>query len=578
MKSVLSAERLERQNQELEAQQRELAVQADELSEQNVELELQKKQLQEASRLKSNFLSNMSHELRTPLNAVIALSGVLSRRFAAGTAKQEREYIEVIKRNGMLLLGLINDILDLSRIEAGREEVHLSRFSATELVQEVVEMLQPQARGKGIALLYHVDGGLPPIRSDFDKCRHILQNLVSNAVKFTEQGSVDVCVSAPGGKLQVQVIDTGIGIAAHELEHIFDKFRQADGSLTRKYGGTGLGLAIARNYATLLQGALTVESAPGTGSTFTLLLPLASDGPGAGAPHDDDADYSGPAFVEQRSEPMEKGPGNSILVVEDSEAAVIQLTDVLAREGYRVLVARDGGEALKLIETTVPDAMILDLMMPEVDGFQVLGAIRGSKRTERIPVLILTAKYVTPEELSFLKGNHIHQLIQKGDINEKRLLAAVERMVSPEPQATAAPPRHPHRSAAKPVVLAVEDNPDNMTTVRALLQDTCILLEASDGHSGVELARTHVPDVILMDLALPVMNGFEALEAIRNDERIKHIPVIAVTASAMSGNREEVLARGFDAYISKPIDDELLRQAIKEKVFGHQEPDDISGR
>src|ERR1017187_3577835 len=374
-------------------------------------------------------------------------------------------------------------------------------------------MIEPLAREKNVELLNRVGGDLPPIRSDLSKCRHILQNLVGNAVKFTAEGSVEIAAAAAHGGIQIAVTDTGIGIAAGQLQYIFDEFRQADESTTRNHGGTGLGLAIARKYATLLRGTIEVESTLGKGSTFTLTLPLTIDPPIPAEQAAGKADDSTPGPSNQPPS-IPDGHGKCILLVEDSEPAVIQLTDVLAGHGYRVQVARNGGEALKHIEGALPDAMILDLMMPEVDGFQVLGAIRGAERTAHIPVLILTAKYVTLEELKFLKGNHIHQLIQKGDINRTDLLAAIGEMVSPsrlKPTA-AAPARARTRISGRPVILVVEDNPDNMTTVRAMLQDTCAIVEAADGQLGVELARTRMPDLILMDIALPVMDGFEALD------------------------------------------------------------------
>jgi signal transduction histidine kinase/CheY-like chemotaxis protein len=407
------SERLEHQNRELESQKKELSLQAAELGEQNIELEWQQKQLREANRLKSTFLSNMSHELRTPLNSVIALSGVLGRRLAGTTLKEECGYLEVIERNGRLLLALINDILDLSRIEAGREEVHPTHFLVGELVAEVVALIEPLAQEKNISLVNRVAADLAPIHSDLTRCRQILQNLVGNAVKFTDQGGVEITAEVGQGGIRIAVADTGIGIAADQLQLIFDEFRQVDESTTRRYGGTGLGLSIARKYAALLGGTILVESTLGKGSTFTFRLPRTIDGPIPPPPAPD-------------------GRGARLLLVEDSEPAVIQLTEILAGQGYRVEVARDGGEALQRIEANLPDAMILDLMMPEVDGFQVLRAIRASERTAHIPVLILTAKYVTREELSFLKENHIHQLIQKGDINRADLLAAIARMVSKE--------------------------------------------------------------------------------------------------------------------------------------------------
>jgi signal transduction histidine kinase/DNA-binding response OmpR family regulator len=560
------AERLEHQNRELEEQKRELAMQTDEVTNQNVELEMQKRQLDEANQLKSAFLSNMSHELRTPLNSVIALSGVLSRRLAKTIPAEEYGYLEVIERNGKNLLSLINDILDLSRIEAGREEVIAGRFSVRELVDEVVAMIEPQAVDKKIALFNQVSGDLPPVTSDSDKLRHILQNLVGNAVKFTERGQVIVTARQTNKEFYIDVVDTGIGIDSNQLPHIFDEFRQADGSTSRKYGGTGLGLAIAKKFARLLGGGITVESTQGKGSAFTLRLPLTLESAGAIPPEE----TRRPSMKRAAgSAPAPSVQGKHILLVEDNEPAIIQLTDILKAEGYSLQVARNGKEALAQIAQAMPDAMILDLMMPEVDGFQVLKTVRGMEPAAGLPVLILTAKHITKEDLSFLKGNHIHQLIQKGDINKAGLLGAVAEMVSPPPEQRAAPLslRRPRPARfGKPVVLVVEDNPDNLRTAKALLNDRYQVVEARDGKAGVEQARTHRPDIILMDIALPVMDGIQALKAIRADEALSHIPVIAATASAMKGDRETILAHGFDGYISKPIDEELLKKILHEAL------------
>ncbi len=560
------AQRLEHQNRELDAQKHALSAQADELVEQNTELAMQKRQVDEANRLKSAFLSNMSHELRTPLNSVIALSGVLGRRLADKIPADEYSYLEVIERNGKHLLALINDILDLQRIEAGREELSVSRFAVRDLVGELVAMLETQAQAKGIALLNQVPADLPPLTSDLVKFRHILQNLVGNAVKFTEQGQVSITaevlhVGDLPYELHLAVTDTGIGIAPDALGHIFEEFRQADGSTSRKYGGTGLGLSIAKKYAHFLGGGIRVNSVPGQGSTFTVWLPLVLSLP----------DDASPLARPPVTVPAAAARGQNILVVEDNEAAIIQLTEILQAQGYRLQVAHNGREALAQIGQTLPDAMILDLMMPEVDGFAVLQAIREVPRTCKVPVLILTAKHVTREELSFLKSNNVHQLIQKGDINRDGLLAAVAAMLAPPLAAPPVPPAAPSRQRrpsrpGKPLVLVVEDNPDNLCTARALLQDDYQLIEATDGRAGIEQARTHQPDIILMDIGLPVMDGLQALEVIRADEKLRPTPVLAVTASAMKGDRESILAHGFDGYLSKPIDRAELLGWIRQRL------------
>jgi CheY-like chemotaxis protein len=493
---------------------------------------------------------------------------VLHRRLSGVIPAEEYGFIEIIERNGKNLLELINAILDLSRIEAGHAEVRVDRCSVREMTCELVDMLAQQALEKKIALLNHVPGDLPVITTDADKLRHILQNLVANAVKFTERGQVVISAGVLNSKIRIDVADTGIGIAADQIPHIFDSFRQADDSTSRKYGGTGLGLAIAQEHAQLIGGRITVESAPGQGSVFTLWLPLEVHADGTRIKlATTQAEAAGRASLEPVAAASIPGQGQRILVVEDNEVAILQLTDLLLAEGYQVQVACNGQIALEQIAQAPPAAMILDLMMPKVDGFQVLKAVREKEQTAHLPVLILTAKHVTREELSFLTSNHVQQLIQKGDINKAGLLAAVARMVAPSPEAPALTTRR--RRPARPgktVVLIVEGNPDNLRTARALLEEDYQVVEAQDGRTGVEQAHTHRPDVILMDISLPVMDGLEALAAIRADESLRHIPLIAVTASAMKGDRETILSHGFDGYISKPLDAALLKKLLAETL------------
>lgn len=565
------AKKLEYQNIELEQQSKELTMQKDELSEQNIELELQKNQLGESSRLKSTFLSNMSHELRTPLNSIIALSGVLNRRLLSKIPDEDYSYIEVIERSGQLLLALINDLLDLSRIEAGKEEINISSFNIKDLINLVYETVEPQTRKKNINFSKSIEKSIPLILSDFNKCRSILQNLVSNAVKFTETGNVEIYAYFKEDLIYIKVEDTGIGIEKDKLSVIFDEFRQADDSSSRKYEGTGLGLSIAKKYAKMLQGDIEVESTPGKGSIFTFKLPveisLQSE--------------SSSGYFQNEKIKNNTSEGSSIsaeykdktiLIVEDSEPAIIQISDILESQGIKILAARNGKEALEKIEISIPDALILDLMMPEVDGFEVLNSIRSREKTSQIPVLILTAKHVTKEELNLLKGNYIYQLIQKGDINKKEFLNAIKNLLlENKPLAKSEPAANLKKlkRSEKAKILIVEDNPDNMKTLKALLKEEYIIFEAIDGKSGLEQAKLYIPDLILLDISLPVMDGFQALDAIRKEEKLKNIPVIAITANAMKGSREEILSYGFDSYISKPVEEKILLETIEEVIFGN---------
>jgi len=561
--------KLAQQNSELEAQKSELSVQSAELTEQNTELELQAKQLDQANQLKSTFLSNMSHELRTPLNSVIALSGVLNRKLKNQIPDDEYSYLEVIERNGKHLLALINDILDISRIESGREEIDITTISVSHLVDDVVNMIQPQAVQKNIKLLKAKGDSSISITSDAYKCRHILQNLIGNAVKFTEVGRVETEVIAHETHIDIIVRDTGIGISEAHQKHIFDEFRQADGSTSRRFGGTGLGLAIAKKYANLLGGAITVKSSPGKGSEFTLSLPLQYDLKNKISHTVIQHEFKPDENKQIQTKLPTGGSGKTILLVEDSEPAIIQLKDILAESGYQIIVANNGGKALEIIQTIIPDAMILDLMMPGIDGFEVLQTIRNAESTAAIPVLVLTAKQITKDELRFLKHNNVHQLIQKGDVNRAELLRAVDRMVVSSIEEIPKLKRKIQAFEGMPIVLVVEDNADNMLTARAILDGSCILLEAVNGEESVVMAKKHRPNLILMDIALPNMDGIEAFNTIRNDPHLQHIPIVALTASAMTADRETILAYGFDAYIAKPIDEPVFFKTINETLYGN---------
>jgi len=573
-KMRLFSEKLEFQKSELEAQKTELASQSAEVTEQNMELEMQKKQLSEANQLKTNFLSNMSHELRTPLNSVIALAGVLNRRLVGQIPDEELSYLEIIERNGKNLLALINDILDISRIEAGHEEIELSKFDVNNLISEIISTMKVQAKQKNIELVQaeinpdlYLSNAALYLTSDMVKCRHILQNLVSNAVKFTEKGKVEVNAQQLDNNIEITVSDTGIGISETNQPHIFDEFRQADSSTSRRFGGSGLGLAIAQKYASLLGGTITVKSVFGEGSEFTLSLPIQAVAGSQMAEVKATAEHR---FTGRRAnaETVSGTQNKTVLLVEDSEPAIIQLKDILEESGYKILVARDGAEALGIIAQTIPDAMILDLMMSGVDGFEVLGTLRGAEPTAHIPVLILTAKHITKEELKFLTRNNVHQLIQKGDVNRIELLGAVVAMVEPRTPEPVQPKREIQHIAGNPLVLVVEDNPDNMITVKALLEGNYTILEATNGIEAVKMAVMHKPDLILMDIALPEMDGIEAYKAIRKNAHLQHTAIIALTASAMTSDREAILAHGFDAYIAKPIEQKSFFNTINEVLYG----------
>lgn len=703
------SEELREINQELQAQQEELETQAEELQKQseelqvqNVELEQQRIAVEDTSRMKSQFLSNMSHELRTPLNSVMALSRVLMMQATEKLSTEEVNYLEIIERNGKNLLLLINDILDLSKIEAGRMDINPKPFSLGTTLENIVESITPIAKEKKIEINQDIPGSLPPLESDEIRVSQIMQNIIGNAVKFTSTGSVTVSVQKEKEKFVIQVADTGIGIAKKDLPHIFDEFRQVDGSSSRRHEGTGLGLAIARKATRMLGGDISVTSALETGSTFTLSLPItwqgvelpnesfvskelsgvkperktilvvddepeiaemisnclrqdgyntltatsgsealklaASERPFAITLDVIMPDMDGwevlqglkknpetkdiPVIIASISEERETGialgaagfiskpvsnnqlmseihkigrPKNrSIMIVDDNEAVIIQIKAVLESAGYQVYVARGGQEAFDYVSHTIPDGIILDLMMPEIDGFAVLEKVRGTKATGKIPVLILTAKDLTPEDFKKLSANNVQQLVQKGDIDLDSLLFKVKSMVDVKAQLKVkadnlspgiqdlkpallqveqvktrkSPSKIPKLEGDPSIILVIEDNPDNMITFKAVLQNRYQILEATNGEEGLRVAEEARPDIILLDMALPKMDGFTVVRNLKEHTNLSNIPVIAITAQVMKGDREKILEAGCDDYIAKPINTESLLKKIVEWLKG----------
>ncbi|MEI7897169.1 MAG: response regulator [bacterium] len=556
---------MDNQNEQLSLQSKELQAQTGELVEQNTELEIQKQQLDEANRLKSQFLSNMSHELRTPLNSVIALTGVLGKKLKTKIPDEEYSYLEIIGRNGRNLLALINDILDLSRIEAGKTEVNIRRFQVNQVVQHIVSSLQGQASEKNIVLENLIGTDIPMISSDSSMCHHILQNLIANAVKFTDAGSVRISAEQIGSEVCVSVKDTGIGIPASQLPHIFDEFRQVDGSTSRQYGGTGLGLAIVKKYAELLNIKVDVVSELGSGSTFSLFFPAGQTTVGTAGDVEPGTTLES-SVKHHFAIPRKSNPaGLTILIVEDSEPAIIQLLWILKDQPYQIEIARNGIEALEAVKLKIPDGIILDLMMPGMDGFEVLEAIRSTRETACIPVLILTAQFLSTKELQRLTENHIHQFVQKGDINKDELIAIVRKMMFPVSDENSAEPQFiaSRKKIKGPAnILIIDDNTDNGITLRVLLSDKHRVVVENDGAKGLATAKVMKPDLILLDISLPGMDGFQVFSEFRKDTQMRDVPVIAVSARAMKGDREHILAHGFDDYISKPVEQDVFDETI----------------
>jgi signal transduction histidine kinase/FixJ family two-component response regulator len=423
------------QNDQLRAQQQTLRAQGEELERQRGELVEKTRRSEEADRLKSAFIANMSHEIRTPLNSVLALSQLLRDGMAGALSTDQRKYLEVIERNGQNLLRLINDILDLSRIEAGHLEMDLRRVDIAAQVRATVGTLVPLAEAKGLDLQARLPDDLPAVRCDVDRVRQILTNLIGNAIKFTEVGQVQVSAEARDGTVAVHVTDTGVGIPDSAQTKVFQEFFQVDQSMARRRGGTGLGLAIASRLAHLMDGEITLESVLGTGSRFTLVLPLASGAAdelpaeGAAGAELGRGHEGNPRVLERRPNPV-GAPAReaAILIVEDNEDNLFTLRQILAVISVELVAASSGREAIEYCRRRLPDLIIMDMQMPGMSGLQATGAIRGLPGGSTIPIIALTAQAMKGDRERILAAGCDDYLSKP--IQPKVLLGAITRLLS----------------------------------------------------------------------------------------------------------------------------------------------------
>ncbi len=567
---TLINQQLEEQTEELQDQAEELHDQADELKNNTIELQhqntlldIEKKKVEEANKLKSEFLSNMSHELRTPLNSIMALSKILLEHSRNKLSKEESNYLEIIERNGRRLLAIINDILDLSRIEAGKMEVISQKVSIESLLYTTAENLQTLAKEKDLELEVFIPERLPMVITDEFRLHQVLTNIVGNAIKFTEKGEVTISGTYDSEFVNICVKDSGIGISEEMLESIFDEFRQVDGSISRRYEGTGLGLAIAKKIMSILGGSISVKSKLDEGSEFMVRVPLQKQETRTIESYHD-------TKVKNSSKPNSlKNQGSivvkediRVLLVEDNPETVFQMKDILAKNGYSVIVAENGLEALKVVQDSIPQGIILDLMMPEMNGFEFLEQLRSSEVSKEIPVLILTAKDLDRNEIKKVEKYNVDFAIRKGDIDLKNLFSKIETMLANK-GLTEVKENSQTSENRDTEILVVEDNPDNLVTIRALLGDNFMLKEARSGEEGLNLIKEKKPALILLDMSLPKMSGRQFLTLIKNNKEYKNIPVVAVTAQAMKGDKEKFLDSGFDGYVAKPIEIDRLKKEIE---------------
>jgi PAS domain S-box-containing protein len=466
---------------------------------------------EQATRAKSDFLASMSHELRTPLNAIIGYSEMLFEDAQSAGRESEMEDLGKIQDAGKHLLGLIDNILDLSKIEAGKMTLYLETFELRPMIDSVAATIAPLAKKTGNALVVDCAGEVGSIHSDLTKMRQILFNLLSNACKFTRNGTITLTalrdVDGAVDWIEFQVRDTGIGMTPDQQAKVFEAFTQADASTTRTYGGTGLGLAITKTFCLLMGGDVTLTSEAGKGTTFTIRLPTVTRAASDAAVSAAEKCSDGPQVAESEHAPI-------VLVVDDDPDARELLSRHLQRGGYAVRVAANGEEAMQLARTLQPDVVTLDVMMPRMDGWAVLSAMKEDAELAEIPVIMATV--VDNQSIGFSLGAADY-LIKP--IDRDRLVRAVEKCCP---------------GALRHVLIVEDDAPTSELMRRALRQIDCIVTQAENGRVGLERLNEALPDAILLDLMMPEMDGFEFIARVRAEPRWQRIPVIVVTAKTLA--------------------------------------------
>jgi len=552
-------ERVQARTAELSKANAELAVEVVERQKAEREATLAREGAETANRAKSAFVANMSHELRTPMNGIIGMAEFIE---AGKLSDQQREYFEIIRTSAQKLLSVINDVLDFSKIEAGTVDLDLIDFDMPALVYETLKPLTLQAQEGGVQLLCNIDPAVPDlVHGDPVRLRQVVMNLVANAVKFTSKGEILVSIKvessdADGTHLHFSVRDTGIGIPKEQQALIFEPFRQADVSMTRKYGGTGLGLSICSHLVKLMGGEIWLESTVGQGSTFhfTVQLGRASGG-------------SAPVI-----EGLEKHlSGLRVLVVDGNATSREVLHDCLARSGMHPVVRPDafsGFEALIRAEAgaTPFHILISDMQLPGENGLALAKRIRKTAALTGLPILLLYSGSQSPDPGRCLVLN-IGAVLSK-PVEQRDLQAAILKALHQQPGKRA--PR-PEPAAEAPMVasglhiLLAEDNKVNQLIAKKLLGRLGhFVVVAGDGKVAVEEVKKQHFDLVLMDLQMPEMDGYAAAKAIRDYEKAlnRHTPIIAMTAHAMAVHRESCLAAGMEGYVSKPVNVRELEEQI----------------
>lgn len=504
----------------------------------------------EVERLKNEFISTVSHELRTPMTSIKGYTDLLFLGMAGGLSDAQRSFLQIIKSNADRLTALVNDILDISRIETGRLQLTIEPLDLGRLISETVTSFQEQYRDKGLALEWEEPKDFPEVRGDAARVTQVLSNLIANAWQYTpEGGSVTLSIHRLDGFLRVDVADTGIGISANDLSRVFDRFYRVDHPVVQEAEGTGLGLSIVKMFVEMLGGDIWVESELDVGSTFSFTIPLVT------AEKPEEEVIQPDLIAEEVPAAMKRRP--KVLVVESNRELALSLRRRLESEGYQVLLAGSGEDALWLAQEEQPRLITLDIMLPDMDGFVVLERLRKHPGTAPIPVIVISVLSETDTGYALGAVDYVVKPFE-----EDKLLRAVQLALSPR------------EKAEDLSLLVVDDDPDIVTLLEhALAFHGYQVRTAMDGHQALAEVEAGLPDLILLDLKMPRMDGYEVIRRLKSNEDTRSVPIVVITASPVDKERDKVRVLGMGAaqYITKPLSIETLVDEIKEAITERQQ-------
>lgn len=549
-------EELQEANRELEERSRLLEEKNEAILERNLEIQHKAEELALSTKYKSEFLANMSHELRTPLNSILLLSRLMSENHERNLTPDQVEYANVIQTSGKGLLTLIDEILDLSKIESGKMELEIGEVSVQKLTDELKAMFAPMAKEKGLQFSIEQEENTPPqFETDHLRLEQILRNLLSNALKFTKKGSVALSIKKEGGALAFAVTDTGIGIPKDKQHTIFEAFQQADGSTRRQFGGTGLGLSISRELAKLLGGEIRLQSEEGKGSTFTLLLPLerknVADAVAEPMPYSDEvmpvaavslpvdrgvkqylAETVPPAVPDDRATAV-KGD-HTILIIEDDTAFAKSLLDYTRTKGYKGLVAVRGDEGIALAKQFKPVGILLDVQLPVKSGWDVMEALKSDKETRPIPVHMMSSHEVRNKSLSKGAVDFINKPVAFEKLGE--MFQKIEQALS----------KHPKK------VLIVEENPKHAQALAYFLESYSVNAEIKNSvDEGVKALNDADVDCVILDMGIPAQRSYDMLENVKKSPGLENLPIIVFTGKNLSHVEEMKIKQYADSIVVK---------------------------